>query len=434
MTKLLIADRFQRAFSRTAAVCLFGSLALAGCEPTPSYLDRWANTPGSEDRFEGYLHDPDLSHETRVRALELLIEQWDHSMSRLNGGASVRQIADATERDAVLRDVTPRVRELYDEGGAWTHKMRDAAFNLRQATNDASIRAGYDAILQDWFNTHWDPCLQSAGVVSTSQVLTAIGAENAVAKIDEVIAEGAFDRVLCFGRDVTSVEWVYASDSTAQAFATRWDAGEVSENTQLRFEYFEYMLRFSDTPSMRNWLFDRLSDDSLDPLFKNAILDAVAENPTDADIEGYTRLLTNETYGRWAAVQAIVNARGSDGLEHVLSNLPADGEYGFYDGRVRADGFRSVSNNIVCTLTKLEELGDNARVVFERHIADANVPARLISISCLAKYGDRQTVARLNTASAAMAEPVPAPGYGEGATIQSVIAETVAAITARTGG
>lgn len=427
----------RRAFIRVSRALVAGLLAviaLSACEPTPGYLRRWANTEGSEDKFVEYLQNPDLSHEVHVTALELLLEQWDYSMSMLTGGEAVKGIEDRAERDAVLRDVTPHLRSLYDRGESWTHKMRDAAYHLRQATDNAEVRAGFDAILVDWLNNHWDPCRQGLGVVSTSQLLTVMGAEAATPKINEVVSEAANDRVLCFARDVPGLTWLYASDSTAQALTTRWEAGETPEGAQLKFEFFEFMLRFSDTPTMRTWLFDQLSGDSLEPLFKNAILDAVARNPSDEDIAGYTRLLGNETYARWAAAQAIINARGSEGLGHVLENLPADSEYGFYDGRVRPDGFRSAADNIFCKLTKLEELGDNARVVFEQHISDANVPAQLLSIACLAQYGDRQSVQRLTAASAAAPADAPAPGFGEGATVQSVIAETITAIQARIGG
>ena len=75
----------------------------SACEPTPGYLQRWPNTPESEERFKGYLLDSDLTHEVRVKALELLIEQWDYSASMLFNGGTLDEIADTATRDAILR-------------------------------------------------------------------------------------------------------------------------------------------------------------------------------------------------------------------------------------------------------------------------------------------------------------------------------------------
>lgn len=425
--------------ARRVSLNLLLLVALAGvvfaaCEPTPGYLRRWANTDGSEEKYIGYLQDPDLSHEVHVTALELLIEQWDYSMSYLSDGAAIRQMADAAERDATLRDATPRLRELYEQGEGWTVKMRDAAFHLRQATGNPDVRAGFDAIIIDWFNDHYDPCQVGRGTVSTTQLLAVVDSAAVQPKIIEVIEESAFDRVLCFGRDIPILEWMHQSDAVASAYIERWETGQNSEHPQLRFEMLEHMLRFSSTEPMRSWMFNKVGDADTDALFRNLILDALSDDPSDADIEGYTELLSNETYARWAAFQAIVNARGSDGLEHVLDNLPADGEYAFYDGGVQPDGFESVADNILCTLPKLDELGDNARVVFERHISDENMPARLISIACLERFGDRGTIDDLEAARRQLGrDDVPAPGFGDGASVQSVIDEAVGAIRERLG-
>lgn len=423
-----IATNWSAQLALTVAL----TVGAAACEPTPRYLERWANTPDSEVRFIEYLTDSELSHEVHVTALELLIEQWDYSASSLYNGSVLLQIEDADTRDAILRDATPKIRELYDRGEAWTYKMRDAAYHLRAATSNPDVIALLDAIIDDWIGNHWDPCQMGLGVVQTSELLNVAGVENAQGKIIEVVSEGTFERLLCFGRDVQNLDWLRASDEVAQAYISRWEDGEVSENTQLRFEFFEHMIRFRDTAVMRTWMFQQISGDDMEALYKNAILDALSDDPTDADIDGYITLLSNETYARWSAFQSIIEARGSDGLETVLSNLPATGEYGFYDGAVRPDGLKSVTSNFLCELTKLTELGDNARSVFERHIGDENVNSRLIAIACLAKFGERSTINRLTETRTALGrEPVPAPGFGAEASIQSVIDETIAAITAR---
>lgn len=422
-------------FHRTVPVLLCGALllGLAACEPTPSYLQRWANTPDSEEKFAAYLLDPDLSHEVHVKALELLVEQWDYSSGMLFNGGTVKDMPDAAERDATLRDATPRIRALYDQGGAWHYKMRDAAYHLRAATEDASVREGLDAIVVDWVVNHWDPCQANNGVVRVIELLEVAGQAAAETKMAEIVRESPFDRVICFGRETNGgVEWIRSSTAIAEAYTTRWDSGEIGESEQIRFEMIEDMAALHQVEAMRAWMFAKLRDADFEPLFKNAILDVLSNNPSDSDVEGYRTLLANETNARWGAMQQILNARGSDGLAFVLDNLPAEGEYGFYRGEIQADGLRSVANEIVCVMPKLQELGDNARRVFERYVASENLPVRALAIGCLARFGDSQTLGRLTEARAALGRTPPAaPRWGEGATFELVIDEAIAAIQAR---
>ncbi len=265
-------------------------------------------------------------------------------------------------------------------------------------------------------------------------LLTVVGPETTMPKVLEILTEGAPDRVLCFGRDVHDLEWLQTSDAIAQAYIDRWTRGDVfPDSDQLKFEFLEHILRLNQTTTMRNWMFQQLDTGELEALYKNAILDTISDNPSDSDIDGYTNLLDLETNARWAAFQAIVNAGGSDGLEHALSNLPAEGEYGFFDGAIRDDGLKSAAEDIVCVITKLSELGDNARVVFERHMEDPNPHVRVLSIACLAVYGDTQTIQRLTQVKNRLGRtPVPAPRFGVGASFQSVIDATVVSIQERT--
>ncbi|MCB9521592.1 MAG: hypothetical protein H6699_12080, partial [Myxococcales bacterium] len=355
-----------------------------------------------------------------------------YSYTLLAGGGAVKDIQDVGQRDQILQGVVPHMRTRYAESDASAVEMRDAAYNLRQATTTPAVIAEFDGILADWLLNKWDPCRVGTGVVRIVDLFEVLGATVGSPKIVEVVREGAFDRVLCFGRDVTDLSWMKTSNEIAQAYIDRWTAGNVDQNTQLKFEYLEQALRLSAAPAMRAWIFDQLNNPDTDPLFKNAMLDAVSTTRTDADADGYRRLLTNETNARWAAFQALVDGGGSEGLELALSSLPPTGEYGFYRDAVRPDGLKSVTSSFLCTLTKLTELGDNARVVFERHIGDENVPARVISIACLGFYGDRGTVGRLQDAKSALGRtPVPAPGFGEGASVQDVIDATISAIETR---
>jgi len=429
MTRALPSRHFSRA---AVAWCLLVACLALACQPTPSYIRRWANTEGSEEKFVGYLQDSSLPLEVRVTALELLLDQWSYSSAMLSEGAAVKQIEDTAVRDQILRGVVPHMRTRFAEGDKLTVEMRDAAYHLRSATTTPEVIAEFDAILSEWLLTKWDPCRVGSGLIRTLDVVSVLGEATAGPKVAEVIRQGAFDRVLCFGRDVVGVEWMKTSDLVAQAYIDRWASGNIDEHAQLQFELLEQTLRLSAAPLMRAWVFQRIADPNTDPLHKNAMLDAVANAPSAADAAGYRSMLTSETNTRWAAFQALVDSGGSEGLQDALQNLPATGEYGYYNSAIAPDGLKQVTANFLCSLTKLRELGDNARVVFERHMTSDNIYARLISIACLATYGDAQTYQRLTDYKGTLGRtPVPAPAFGEGATVQGVIDETLTAIATR---
>ncbi|MFT4702402.1 MAG: hypothetical protein ACI81R_000086 [Bradymonadia bacterium] len=430
MDQVLRRDR-----SRTTCWLLAATtfLLLGACEPTPSYLQRWADTAGSEERFSSYLLDSDLTHDVHVKSLELLIEQWDHSSGILFNGGTVKEIEDLERRNLILTDAAPRLRELYNQGDSWSHKMRDASYHLRQGTESPEVRALFDAVLIDWMNTQWDPCRVNAGVVRVADVMNVTGQDPIIAKMSEWIREGEFDRVICFGTETgRNVEWLANSEPLANAYIERWNSGNISESDTLRFQMLEGMARMVSVPVMREWMSQQIMSDDTEAFLKNAILDVLNDNPSGGDLELYRGMLTNESNARWSAFQSIIDMNGSDGLTYVLDNLPADSEYGYYRGAVQVDGLMNVANNIVCVLPKLEELGDNARRVFERYIASENLNVRALSIGCLAFVGDRQSITRLAAAREALGrEPVAAPAWGEGMNFQTLIDETVATIQAR---
>lgn len=418
-----------------AALTLSLSVSLAGCEPTPAYLEKWANREGSEEMFARYLRDPDVSHEVRVTALRLLIEQWDYSAAlfREDGGI-LREIPDPAERDRTLLDTLPRVRELYAEE-ATRLKMRDVLFTIRPASDSAEVRAAIDETLLDWFNNHWEPCVESASSVSPGRLVETLGQAASEPRLVRTIAEGGFNDMLCQGRTIDRVEWLAQSDALAQAYVDRWRRGIDTNSLQLKVEFVDHMLRLRSRPAIREWMFAGSSDPAIEAEIRNLLLEWISREEVDGDQARLVELMrTSETYARWSAFEMLVNRGGSDGLELALSSLPNSGEYGFYRGEVLPNGFRSVAENVVCPITRLQELGDNARAVFQRHIADPNPYVQVLSIECLKRFGDSSTVARLNELKTALGRaPVPAPRFGEGATVQALIDETITAIQTRLG-
>lgn len=426
-------------YQRLSSLALAGFLSLSvagltGCEPTPEFLQQWANTPDSEERFAGYLKDPTVSHEVRVTALELLIRQWQYSAPMFAGGQVLREMPDPAERDAVIRDVIPFLSG-YVRDATTSARGRDAVMALREGTDNAEVIGQLNGILLEFINTQWTPCLQSSGAVSAQTILSALPEADAAPRVAAVFREGETSDVICFITNIQNVSWLNQSSTVAQAYMERYNSGNLPEGDQARFDYIQYSLKMIEQPVIRDFYFERVANLETDPLHRNFMLDALAQNPVDGEQQRYLALLNVPLTVRWAAIQTIVERDGSQGLEAVLSNLPAEGEFRLYQGTVRADGFQQSAENIVCAITKLTELGDFARQTFERHIEDENLNARALSLSCLERFGNAQTAERLRTwADGLGRDPVPTPpGYG-GLSFQQLAEETIAAIAARLSG
>jgi hypothetical protein len=426
-------------FQRLSRFALAGLLSLSvtgitGCEPTPSFLQQWANTPDSEERFAEYLKDPSVSHEVRVTALELLIRQWQYSAPMFAGGQVLREMPDPAERDAVIRDVVPFL-SAYVRDASTSSRGRDAVMAIREGTDDAAVLGQLNAILLEFINNQWTPCLQSSGSTSAQTILSALPEAEAAPRVAAVFREGETSDVICFVTNITNVSWLNQSSTVAEAYMERYNSGNIPEGDQARFDYIQYSLKMIEQPVIREFYFSRIANLETDPLHRNFMLDALAQNPVENEQERYLALLEVPLTVRWAAVQTIVQRDGSQGLEAVLSNLPANGEFRIYQGSVQEDGFKQSAENIVCAITKLGELGDFARQTFERHIEDENLNARALSLSCLERFGNAQTAERLRAwADGLGAESVPTPPGYAGLSFQELAQETIEAIAARLSG
>lgn len=425
-------NRFRSSLRRLALLSLFAMVAVA-CEPTPAYLERWANRDGSEEMFAGYLHDPEVSHEVHVKALELLLDQWSYSSGMFVGGQVLRDMPDAAERDATIRDALPHLQARF--ANEETHgAARDALFMVRQGTDDPALRGQIDDMLLSYVNDTWNPCVETGTLVNPSQIMTMLGRERVEPRLARTISEGEFTDVLCQIRNLRNVEWLPQSEALATAFVNRWQSGNLSDQPQWNYEVLEHMIQFRDLDVMRNWMFETAALDDVDPNHKNLILTVLRDNPREDDIDRYVGMLTNTSYTRWSAFKTIVDRQGSAGLELALTSLPADSEYGFFEGSVQENGFKRVAEDVVCSITKLGELGDNARQVFERHVSSANPYTQALSITCLKRYGDAQTITTLTEYRGTLgSDPIAVPRFG-GQSLQELLDEAVAAIQERVGG
>lgn len=412
-------------------ITLLTGFVTAGCEPTPAYLERWANTDGSEGKFAGYLKSTDVSHEVRVTAMRLLLDQWQYSSAMFLNGQVLREMPDAAERDRVILATIPHLQARFAAEGTRNATL-DALFQIRAGTDSAEVKAALDGMLLGWINEHWSACLQRSGQVPVSQFFNAVGAEAGSPALIRTVAEGSPADLECVRRTLEQISWAYRQSALADALIARWRGGPLAENPQLTFNFFEHITRYQELPQVREWLFGLLSDPNTDPLYTNAALDVLSRNPTDGDAPRFDALLSAPRNIKWAAFKTIVERDGSAGLGRALGALPAQADYTYYDGGTPADGFRSAARNVVCAIPKLTELGDNARQQFELHLRSPNLYTRALAWTCLERFGDAQTINNLTTVLTELGpEPIPVPGFGPTATFQSLAPEVITAIQTR---
>ena len=423
----------MRIWTKSAGVLLLvaaGAL-VGGCEPTPAFLEQWANTDGSEERFAGYLRDPSVSHEVRVKALELLIRQWSYSTNMFSGGALLREMPDPAERDAVIRDVLPLITPgLREERGVAS--VREALVALREGTDTAAVQAEIDAALAIYINEIWSPCLVTSGAGSAEALLNLLPPALVLPRLTSVMRESTPADLDCFVSNINDVAWFATSAEMAQAYVERYNAGTITDHPQARYTFAEYSVEFSGVPAIREFYFTKIAEPTVDPLHLNFMLDALAQNPQPEDRARYVTLLSVPNLIRWTAFDMLIKLGGSEGLEQGLSSLPDSGPFNYYDGEMLPNGFKLAAENIACNRPRLSELGDYARQAFERHLDDANQNSRALSLVCLKAHGNAQTVTRLTEWVAALGSaPVPTPeGFG-GISYQELGAEVIQAIQTR---
>jgi hypothetical protein len=425
--------RLPAALLRTAllALAVQGALWTAGCEPTPAFLQQWANTPGSEDKFAGYLQNPRSSPEVRLKALELLIAQWSHSATLFRDGQVLRQMPDPAGRDAVIRGVIPYLQARMDDERT-TAITRDAIMQIRRGTDNAEVIAQLDAILLQWLQTRWAPCVQVSGATPIGALFSTLPEAEGAAILGRVLREGPVDDVICLVANIRNVAWLTTNVSLAESWVHRMENGPVPEHPQQARDFLEWGFQMGALPVLREFYFRRLSDPATTGDQLNFFLDALERHQQPDDQERYLALLQSPTTLRWAAMETIINLGGSDGLQSVLQNLPADGDYRSYAGEMLEDGFQQSARNIACNITRLGTLGDFARQAFERAAQGTNPAARALSLTCLERFGNARTVTALASLLTSLgAEPVPTPPGYAGLSVQQLAAQTVTAIEAR---
>jgi len=415
--------------------CLFAlTLLSAGCQNTPSKLEKWANTENSEELYKTVLLDPKSNDELRKIALFHLVDQADYSAAMLMGGGFLKEMPDAT-RSRAISDALPRIKaELLDKEGSKRIKARDLLYQIRLAVTDAPTKEAIDVLLLEWVANSWNP-QSEVGTVAFRDIAGILGTEKVSPILIKILSskELTFAQVRGLQTQLNRTAWLPKADALAAALLPVWDRSDIPNDLQLRVDFLDDLAAFKESPALQAWLVARAADPKTDPTFANVMMDMLKGMVVnDSLIASYTNMLQKESVSRWAAFQKLVEAKNSEGLELALSKLPVSGEYGAWDRGIVPNGF-SEAGKSVCSLSKLADMGDNARRVFEAHIGDANIHAAALSVRCLQGLGDVKTIAKLEAAKSGANAKTEIPAWG-GMKFGALLAESVTAIKTRTGG
>lgn len=375
-------------------------LMTAACQPTPETVDRWANREGSEARFIGYLQNPEVETDTRVRALEQLINQWRYSANDFRDAVS--GIEDEAAREDIVARALPAIVERYNgEYDSETPRIhtRDALFSLRRQISGQPNIDAIDAQLVDWLKKDWsnNPCREIGGI-RERQIFEEVGREKTEGILVALIDSGDWDKVYCALQNTGGVTWRGESKPVAESLLAFWDKNSVPDSFQHQVSFIDHLVTFAALPEVRSWSFEKIRGADVPTNVRGLLVALLSRTWSDQDLAGYQELLKNEDIYRWEAVRAMTTLKGPEGLDLAFSNLPAESDYAFWDGARRNGGFGSATKYVCTSIAKIKESPADFIPVFEKWAEQSeHIYARTISIYCLGEHGDASTVAKLQT-------------------------------------
>lgn len=371
------------------------SFVISGCTNTPEGLSKWENRPGSEELFIKRLKDPDMTDETRVRALELLVKQWRYSSDMIRQGV-ISDISEEDGRERIVAQTLPKIDAIYQtDDEAVRVSTRDAYVAIRrQVTDEQNIEKIDDALLE-WLKKDWsaEPC-KDIGSVRAAGLFNMLGQEKSEDILANIINEGDWGKTFCALNNTEQVEWRSDSEVTADAMLSFWDRGLVPEDANNRITFLDNLFTFASLPNVRDWAFTKLRDEKISANDRGIIVAILARTGIEEDYPKYKAMLDNTDIYRWEAVRAMTQVKGAEGFDDALNSLPVESTYGFWDGALRRNGHQQAASYI-CALKQLKEVQDDVLPVLVKHAKEQeNVFARSIAIHCLGALG---TEAHLDT-------------------------------------
>lgn len=408
-------------------------LVLLACEVRPSTVERWANRPGSEERFIGYLQDPSTSLEVKQKSLEMLVRQWQYSASMLRDGEPLRAMPQADVRDRILVDLLPFLRERAQASGVQRYHQRDIAYHLMRGSESAEVREAYVGFLTEWMSSYWEPCV-SGGTVSPRAVLERIGPERGAPLIVERLQSMSFaDIGDCLRPQLRGLPWLPTHDGVAQGWIQRWEVGDRPTGDDIMSQqaitnFFEGMDLSGPSDAMKRWLLETLATPGAP--FGHFFDQMLKRHREESDAPLYVEAVGREGEFRFQAMVVLAELRGAEGVRMALSALPEESAYNRWGQQEREDGLQ-LGAHLFCTDDAVKALRESGRLVFEAVMADgeATTPARAVAAYCLGQLDNQSALPALRAVQSDLGRTSPAVPHWGGANLGTVVGRAVATLS-----
>ena len=310
-----------------------------GCERSPEDLEEWRNAQGGMAQLAEWAQDDSEPTDVRIRAIQILIEEGEsdripRTLDEIEDEAMRQQLADnalpTIEEMWEQQDFPELTEEMQEEGAqipiedfAAVHAI-DAIYRMHPYFGD-DAQETTSQILRDW--------------ISEDQELRTQLAETDIPFLIQYAGDDAIDLVtnwILEARDVRSVasslrrhapdESQPTVDETVAERAAEKHPGEITEDLQ-------HAVAGATTDAIVPFLKKVVEDEETDEMFRQVALDTAADIDSDAAIEFLASLVEQERFPiRWAAANALIDARGAAGLTNIANSLPTDtDEYDFDD-------------------------------------------------------------------------------------------------------
>jgi len=327
-----------------ATAVLFG-----GCERSKEDLENWRNAKRGMEKMQTWAASPDEPMEVRIRALEIMVEQYNPSTA----SETLKQVDDKEDRSKLEKGIVDKVESMWKTGDYPTVdklrqemgvdtgadqlsfeiplpgpgqvqsfyegvKAKDAAFHLIQTVQQKKQKERLQNILADWLSKEWR-LRNQVGKVTLAQIVPYAGPEgekHAMKWLQQTDDFSTVSRALIDNGDdelrgkVTDVLVERAREQTP----------EVSDKLAAAIIKAEHpnAIPFLKEAVQKGYFSPTLMDGSMDSIRK-------VEGPKSTDF--FVGLIETRTGPlRWAAVNDLILARGKSGVLSAAFSLPLDAE------------------------------------------------------------------------------------------------------------
>lgn len=325
------------------------TVLLGGCERSKEDLEAWRNAKRGMEKMQTWAASPDEPMEVRIRALEIMVEQYNPSTA----SETLKKVDNQGDRAKLEKGIVDKVEAMWKTGDYPTVdklrkemgvdtgadqlnfeiplpgpgqvqsfykgvKAKDAAFHLVQSVQQKKQKERLQSILADWLSKEWR-LRNQVGKVTLAQIVPYAGPEgekHAMKWLKQTNNFSTVSRALIDNGD----DKLRGKVTDVLVERAREQAPEVSDKLAASIIKAEH-------PNAVSFLEEAVREGYFSPTLLDGSMDAIRkiEGPKSTDF--FVGLIESRTGPlRWAAVNDLILARGKSGVLSAAFSLPLDAE------------------------------------------------------------------------------------------------------------